>query len=90
MMALNAMMLSPMVRMQVQLSQEQAAKLKRLAYERGVSISALVRETVDGLDGETQAAARRRRALAAVGKFRSGPTDVAERHDAYLEDAWGH
>jgi hypothetical protein len=79
-----------MVRMQVQLNEEQAAKLRRLAYARGVSISALVREAVDDLDGETQAAARRRRALAAVGKVRSELTDVAERHDEYLQDAWGH
>lgn len=79
-----------MVRMQVQLSDDQAAKVRRLAYERGVSISALVREAVDGLDSESRAAARRRRALAAIGKYRSGLSDVAERHDDYLEDAWGH
>lgn len=82
--------MTQMVRMQIQFDDEQVAKLKRLAYERDISVSALVREAVDGLDGETQAAARRRRALAAVGKVRSGVTDLAERHDDYLEDAWGH
>lgn len=79
-----------MKRIQIQISEEQAAKVKRLAYDRGVSISAVVREAVDGLDGESQAAARRRRAVAAVGRLRSGPTDLAERHDEYLDDAGGH
>lgn len=77
-----------MVRMQIQLSQEQAERVRRLAYERGVSIAALVREAVDGL-GETEAAARRRRALAAVGRVRSGLPDLGARHDDYLDEAWG-
>lgn len=78
-----------MVRMQIQLNQEQAEKVRRLAYERGMSIAALVREAVDGL-GETEAAARRRRAVAAIGKGRSGLPDLGERHDDYLDEAWGH
>jgi Arc/MetJ-type ribon-helix-helix transcriptional regulator len=31
---------------------------------------------------------RRRRALAAVGRFRSGVTDLSTAHDKYLEDAY--
>lgn len=37
--------------------------------------------------GATQAD-RRRRALAAVGRFRAGASEIAERHDAALDEAF--
>jgi len=37
----------------------------------------------------TDDAERRRRAIAAVGRFRSGAPDLSKDHDAYLEDAYG-
>lgn len=33
-------------------------------------------------------AERRRRAIAAAGRFKSGPSDVSTNHDKYLEDAY--
>ena len=65
--------------------------LRRLAAERGVSMAALIRESVerilrDGSDHDR----KWERALATVGRFRdrkSAP-DVAEKHDAYLEEAY--
>lgn len=73
-----------MVRTQIQLSEDQASGLKRLAAERGVSMATLVREAVDRTLSETDWQARRRRALAVVGKYRSGRTDIARDHDRYL------
>jgi hypothetical protein len=78
-----------MVRTQIQLTEEQAAELKRIAAERGVSVAELVREGVDevikgsrGLSWEE----KRRRALSVVGKYR-GPSDLSERHDEYFAEA---
>lgn len=36
----------------------------------------------------TDKAERRRRALAAIGRFRSGVTDLSAEHDKYLNDAY--
>jgi len=78
-----------MVRTQIQLTKEQAAELKRLALERGVSVAELVREGVDKVLKESRGLSReerKRRALAAVGRFR-GPSDLSERHDHYFAES---
>jgi predicted dehydrogenase len=78
-----------MVRTQIQLTEEQAAELKRLAAERGVSVAEVVRGFVDkgmrasrGMSWEE----RKRRALAVVGKYH-GPVDLSERHDDYFVES---
>ena len=78
-----------MVRTQIQLTEEQAQALKALAARDGVSMAALVRLGVDFVLGETEDAERRRRALEAIGRFSSAHHDVARRHDAYLDEAYG-
>lgn len=78
-----------MIRIQVQLTEEQLAALKRLAGRRGVSISELVRQGVDAILRGPQAEQerlRRERARAAAGRFRSGLGDLAEAHDRYLAE----
>jgi Arc/MetJ-type ribon-helix-helix transcriptional regulator len=40
------------------------------------------------LQGVTDAAERRRRAIAAAGRFRSGTNDLSTEHDARLEEAY--
>jgi len=80
-----------MVRTQIQLTEEQAARVKRLAAERGVSMAALIREAVDRIAGEgSNEDEKWERAMAAVGKFRDkdGATNVGEEHDRYLEEAY--
>jgi Arc/MetJ-type ribon-helix-helix transcriptional regulator len=81
-----------MIRTQIQLTEEQAAKLKRLAAERDVSMAELIREAVDRLPDRNDRSERLVRALAAVraGHFhdREGKTDVAVRHDEYLADIY--
>jgi hypothetical protein len=78
-----------MVRTQIQLTEEQAAALKRIAAERRVSVAELVRKGVDEViraSGGMSWDERRRRALAVVGKYH-GPADLSERHDDYFVES---
>ena len=57
---------------------------------RGTSMAALIREAVDRVYGpDTGEDLRWRRALASVGGFRSDRSDISERHDEVLADAFG-
>jgi hypothetical protein len=80
-----------MVRTQIQLTEEQAEAVKRLAAQEGRSMADFIRASVDRQllrsVGVTEAE-RRRRALAAVGRFRAGASDIAEDHDAALDQAF--
>ncbi len=81
-----------MVRTQIQLSEKTAEKLKALAAERGVSMAELVRESVEQYLAQAPMITfdeRRRRAIAAAGRFRAGETDLAEKHDSYLAEDLG-
>lgn len=78
-----------MIRKQVQFTERQAARIQREARRRGVSESAVVREAVDkglgvGTSGPTDE--QWERALAVVGKFPSGLTDLSVEHDRYYAD----
>ena len=78
-----------MVRTQIQLHEDQASALKRLATERGTSMATLIREAVDELLARPGGREERiRRALAAVGTFRSGTRDISVDHDKYLAEAY--
>jgi hypothetical protein len=63
-----------MIRTQVQLTEEQARALRDLASVRQVSVAELIRQSVNTLiqsSGEIDMEERRRRAIAAAGRFRS-------------------
>ncbi len=78
-----------MVRIQIQLTEEQSRTLKSLAAWRGVPVAELIRRSVDSYIRSSVGAddqERRRRATDAVGKFRSGQTDVSADHDRYLAE----
>jgi len=81
------------VRTQIQLTERQARELRRIAAKEGVSMAEIIRRAVDakirGGSGEVPWQERVRRAQAAMGKFRSGLKDVAERHDDYLAEEYG-
>jgi Ribbon-helix-helix protein, copG family len=78
-----------MIRTQVQLTEEQLGKLRRLSAESGQSVAELVRL---GVELYLQSKAKpdldelRKRAKRAVGGFRSGFTDIGRNHDAYLAE----
>ncbi len=77
-----------MVRMQVRLSQEQAEAVGRVAAREGRSMAAVIRSCVDAGIRRSTTAERRRRALDAVGRFRCGASNLAENHDAALDEAF--
>ena len=81
-----------MVRTQIQLTEEQARALKKMAASRHLSSAELIRRAVDimiksgpGADPEES----RKRAIDIAGKFSSGKSDVSRKHDRYLADAFG-
>ena len=64
-----------MVRTQIQLTEEQAIKVKKIAARRGVSMAEVIRDAVEGaIEPKAHAVSgdRRKLALGIVGKFRSG------------------
>jgi glycerol dehydrogenase-like iron-containing ADH family enzyme len=80
-----------MVRTQIQLTEEQAEALKRLAMTRHLSVAELIRQAVDNLLKSSvmvNIEERRRRALAAAGRFSSGLRDLSTEHDKYLAEAF--
>ena len=77
-----------MERTQISLKSAQARELRRLARSRGTSMAALIREAVDRMYGPADEQARWRRALDSVGGFRSDRSDVSDRHDDALADAF--
>ena len=80
-----------MVRTQIQLTEEQAMKVKKIAARRGVPMAEVIRDAVEGairMDMLTVPEDRRKRALDVVGKFRSGKGNISKRHDDYLTEAF--
>lgn len=79
-----------MIRTQIQLTEEQASVLKTLASEQRISVAELIRQSVDRFVRlpRVDMDARRRRAIAAAGRFHSGRADIAVEHDRYLAEAY--
>ncbi len=81
-----------MVRTQIQLTDQQARRLRAEARERGVSLAELIRRYVEkGLSEETtDRAMLYARAARVIGRFsdRHGAHDVSAKHDRYLDEAF--
>jgi replication initiation and membrane attachment protein DnaB len=80
-----------MVCIQIRLTEEQAKTLKKLASTRRLSVAELIRQAVDSIiqsNAVIDIEERRKRAINAVGKFRSGKRDISKEHDKYLEEAF--
>jgi hypothetical protein len=75
------------VRTQIQLTEEQAARVKRIARRRGVSMATIVRDAVDRLEDGSEAHVWAR-FRSAVGTFHGGGGDVSHRHDDALVAAY--
>ncbi len=81
-----------MKRTVMQLEDRQYETLKRMAASEGVSMAEMLRRAIDLMQqgpGHVDREERKRRALAAAGRFRSGSRDTARRHDEYLAEAIG-
>lgn len=81
-----------MVRTQIQLTEQQARRLRARARERGLSLAEIIRRYVEnGLSEESSdRAALYGRASRLVGRFRDrhSARDVSSKHDRYLDDAF--
>lgn len=81
-----------MVRTQIQLPEEQVIFLKKMSAARHESMAQIIRQAIDLLYKSTQeqgSEQRRKQAMAAAGRFRSGAKDLAAAHDNYLADVYG-
>ena len=80
-----------MIRTQIQIEEDQIKWLRSEASRRGVSLSQLIRDgiTLFRAREERIPKEKKRKALAAVGRFSSNLSDISERHDHYLADAYG-
>lgn len=80
-----------MVRTQIQLTDGQAEAVKKVALDQKISVAEFIRKALDDAllrRGVRDREEVRRRAIAAVGGFHSGESDIAERHDDYLAEAY--
>jgi hypothetical protein len=80
-----------MIRTQIQLSEDQAARLKATAARRGISMAEVIRQAVDAAVSradDSDPVTRYERARRIAGKFRSGTNDVSSRHDDYLAGSY--
>ena len=78
-----------MIRTQIQLDEEQWKALRQSSAETGRSVSDLVREGVKlYLSSRKRPSLEEqvRRAIAAIGKYRSGIKDGSVNHDRYLAE----
>ena len=78
----------PLIRTQIQLTEEQAGALKEIASQRGVSTAQLIRESVERTIEERQRKVNWHRALSIMGRYRSGLSDVSAEHDKYLDERY--
>ena len=81
-----------MIRTQIQLTEEQARRVRAIGREKNLSMAEVIRRFIDrGLEEERPTRAEQYdRARQLVGRFedREGATDLAEAHDAYLDPAF--
>lgn len=81
-----------MVRTQIQLTEQQARRLRAQARERGVSLAEIIRRCVEkGLAEDLpDRAALYDRAARVVGRFRNprDASDISTDHDRYLDEAF--
>lgn len=80
------------IRIQIQLSEEQAAILRRISAERRLPVAELIRLSVDAFiqrEAGRSLESKVERAKRAAGRFASGISDVSNRHDRYVTERIG-
>lgn len=77
-----------MIRTQIQLTDEQAARLKELSHAGKESMAAIIRKALDQFLLKQKPTRRSlyRQALTAVGRHRAGIHDISLEHDRYLDE----
>ncbi|MCK5420570.1 MAG: ribbon-helix-helix domain-containing protein [Deltaproteobacteria bacterium] len=80
-----------MVRTQIQITEELSSLLKKIAAQRSISIAELIRQGIDfylRIHDTVSLEERRKRAVAAAGRFRSGRSDLSTKHDKHLAEVY--
>lgn len=80
-----------MVKIQIQLTEEQVRALELISAQQGCSVAELIRQSVDNViqsQGVVDDREKQQRAIAAAGSFRSGLADLAVEHDHYLAEVY--
>jgi RecA/RadA recombinase len=80
-----------MIRIHIQLTDDQAKTLKKISMSRHLSVAEFIRRAVDTLiksSAVVDVEERHKRAIEIVGPFSSGKRDISEKHDLYLSDAY--
>jgi len=80
-----------MVRTQIQLTETQARKVKKLASEEGTSVAEIIRKAIEKMAEarpQIDSQEKIRRAMEMAGKYRSGKKDVSRKHDEYLAEVY--
>ncbi len=77
-----------MVRTQIQLTKEQAEKLREMAMENRESIASLIRRAIYQflLSGKLDKPSLYRQAKSVVGKYKAEKDDISVEHDRYLDE----
>ena len=76
-----------MVRTQIQLTEEQAEKLREIAMENHESIASLIRNAIDQfiLSKKSSRSSLYLQAKSVVGKYEADEDDISIEHDRYLD-----
>jgi Arc/MetJ-type ribon-helix-helix transcriptional regulator len=80
-----------MVRTQIQLTEEQAVRIKQVAKESHISMAEVIRQGIDAFlrsAATVEAKDRVNRALEAAGRYRSGRRNGSSRHNLHLAEAY--
>jgi hypothetical protein len=80
-----------MVRTQIQLTEDQAKALKKIAQSRHLSVAEIIRKAVDTVIKSSSVIdieERQKKAMEIVGKFGSGKRDISKKHDLHLTEAY--
>ncbi len=81
-----------MKRTQIQLTEDQAERVKECAEKRAISMAECIRRSVDYYLDSTECLTSQERvdrAINAAGQFASGESDISDEHDQYLGDIYG-
>lgn len=80
-----------MIRTQIQITAEQAVRLRALSVELRQPIAKLIRTSIDLFLQKDSGISRERRlarAKGAVGRFASSHRDVSAKHDRYVSESF--
>ena len=80
-----------MVRTQIQLTENQARKIRRIAAQQNISVAEVIRRCIDQELNRAPSLADKyehARNIIGIARDRYGKIDVAKNHDRYLEDAF--